>query len=693
MTTTTTSSSLSPQDDRVKKRVAVIGAGCTGLVAIKECLAEPDHFEVVCFEQAPYIGGLWRYMDVTDDNPNPHSSVYKSTVINTSKSLTTFSDYAIPGNWPTYLHNQKLAQYFDMYAEHFGLVQHIRFRTKVVEIQELKDEQNRWLVRFHTISPASPDLDSTSFSAAAAAAATATTMDPPIQEEIFDNVMMCTGHHSVPRYPSFPGMHPTDPDAYTGKQLHSHFYREVSQDIKGKNVVVVGLGNSAVDLAVELSMNQCQVHLSVRSPVWIVPRWVAGRPLDQILTRFAFWLPSKVFQFATSKIVKWSSPRVHPMMEPRRSLFGAQPTINSLLHERISTGTVIPQVNIRRIGPGKRVEFEDDTVLEDVEAIYWCTGYHLRFPALDPMIVSDGHEDLEQGRVWLWNHMLPPRHPNMAFIGLFQPSGAFMPVAELQCRFLVQAWSGQSSASASSVLLLSSSSAAEKKKQKKKHKRKKSIPDNVEQMDREIDRVHQLIRRQYGESSPRHAIQVNYTVHSDYLAKKIGCYPSFRKLVKAFGVVEAIRLKKESFFGPPAPAFYRLVGPHCWVGNRDEDKGENDGKGKDVDKGKDGNIDRGKKEDGSKKKRTTQVGEAARQVIWGYKGHPKYVNSKYLRDESNVLLAGKNHARQQQQQELQLQQDMKNRVPGGSRWWRSASRAETKAQAQVDQLEITSHPE
>ncbi|KAI8348151.1 flavin monooxygenase-like protein [Mortierella sp. GBAus27b] len=611
-TATTPLSGLSSQDVKPKKRIAVIGAGCTGLAAIKECLAESDHIEVVGFEQEPYIGGLWRYMDVTDENPNPHSSVYKSTVINTSKPMTTFSDFAIPGSWPTYLHNKKLAQYFDMYAEHFGLLKHIRFRTKVVEIQELKDEQNRWLISSHPVS----DSD----------------LPPKIQEEVFDHVMMCSGHHSVPRYPSFPGMQPTDPDAYTGQQMHSHFYREVPKEIKGKNVVVVGLGNSAVDLAVELSMNQCQVHLSTRDPVWIIPRWVAGRPLDQMFTRFAFWLPSKVFQGATSAIVKWSSPKVHPMMEPKRSLFGAQPTVNSLLHERISTGTVTPQVNVRRIGPGKRVEFEDGTVLDNIDAIYWCTGYHLRFPALDPAIVSDGHQDLEQGRVWLWNYMLPPRHPNMAFIGLFQPSGAFMPVAELQCRFLVQAWSGQS---------------------RERH----PIPDE-EQMDHEIAAVQRRLRRQYGESlSPRHAFQLNYTTYSDYLAKKIGCYPSFGKLVKAFGLAEATRLKKESFFGAALPAFYRLVGPHCWTGDGDGE-GEGDrsevkekvSKDKDKDQDnmdKDSDMDDDSRwqdededEDERKKKkknRGEKGGEAARQVIWGYKGRVEYVESKFLRDESHVL--------------------------------------------------------
>ncbi|KAF9895769.1 Cyclopentanone 1,2-monooxygenase (CPMO), partial [Lobosporangium transversale] len=212
--------------------------GCAGLTSIKQCLDEKDRLEVVAFEQEPYTGGLWRYVDVTEENPNPHSSVYKSITINVSKEMMTFSDFAIPGSWPTYLHHRKIVQYFDMYAERYKLKDHIRFSTKVVEVQELKDEGNRWLVRFHPVTT------------------TATTSaDFVVQEEIFDYVMMCTGHHSVPRYPSFPGMDPDDLDAFTGQQIHSHFYREPNQ-FKEQNVLVVGLGNSGADLAVELSQGQ-----------------------------------------------------------------------------------------------------------------------------------------------------------------------------------------------------------------------------------------------------------------------------------------------------------------------------------------------------------------------------------------------------------------------------------------------------
>ncbi|KAK3846159.1 MAG: flavin monooxygenase-like protein [Linnemannia gamsii] len=513
-----------------KKRVAVIGAGASGLTAIKECLNEKDLVDVVAFEQESYLGGLWRYVEVTEENPNPHSSVYKSTIINTSKELMTYSDFAIPLDWPTYLPNQKVAFYFEKYAEHFDLKRHIRFSTKVVEVKELHDEQKRWSVLFHPIHPIHP---------ATANSSADTTHTPEIQEEIFDYVMMCSGHHWKPRYPSFPGMNGSDPEAYTGEQLHSHFYRQPDA-FRDKTVVVVGLGNSAVDLAVELSLNQSQVYLSCRRPAWVTPRFLLGKPLDHHRTRLSHAVPLFLVQILTMFALRLILPPIHKNMKPARRLLESHLTINTILPERISTGTVKPVKNIKKLGPGKRVEFEDGTVVDHVDVIFYCTGYHINFPVLDPSIVADSQAgSKENNQVWTWNYMVPPRHPNMAFIGLFQPIGAIMPIAEMQCRFLVRTLVGKMA----------------------------PLPSEQE-MDKGIVALKKYISTRY-DDAPRHTIQVDYIPYCDNLAAKIGCLPTLAKLIDKFGLVEGLRLKTEIFFGPASPTQYRLVGPHAWEGARE----------------------------------------------------------------------------------------------------------------------------
>ncbi|ORZ07268.1 flavin monooxygenase-like protein [Lobosporangium transversale] len=545
-----------PTDTKPRKRVAVIGGGCAGLTSIKQCLDEKDRLEVVAFEQEPYTGGLWRYVDVTEENPNPHSSVYKSITINVSKEMMTFSDFAIPGSWPTYLHHRKIVQYFDMYAERYKLKDHIRFSTKVVEVQELKDEGNRWLVRFHPVTT------------------TATTSaDFVVQEEIFDYVMMCTGHHSVPRYPSFPGMDPDDLDAFTGQQIHSHFYREPNQ-FKEQNVLVVGLGNSGADLAVELSQGQSPVYLSRRTPVWILPRWLLGKPMDHFITRFIYMLPAILVQWTLMSLIKLTFPKLHPLMKPKHRVFMTNTVISASLHERTNTGMVVPKVNIKRIGPGKRVEFEDGSSLEDIDTIMWCTGYQVSYPTLDPEILSSSSGGNGDNQAQLWKFMFSPRHPNIAFIGLIRPKGAFAPVLEMQSRFVCQVWADRSLT---------------------------PIP-SPDQMEEEIVKEQRETQKEWGAN---HMIQFDSYPYMDKLAKRIGCYPSYSKLVRRFGLVEGTRLKIEAIFGPPFPMFYRLVGPHPWMA-------VGDGK--------------------------ALPGDPAREVIWGYRGCKEYQGSKYLRDESESLL-------------------------------------------------------
>ncbi|KAG0298658.1 Cyclopentanone 1,2-monooxygenase (CPMO) [Dissophora globulifera] len=503
-----------------RKRVAIIGAGASGLVSLKECLDEKELLDPVAFEQENHLGGLWRYVEISKENPNPHSSVYKSTIINTSKEMMAFSDYAIPANWATYLPNQKIAQYFSMYADRFGLVPHIRFGTKVLEVKELHDEQKRWLVRSQRV--AAPGES-----------------EHEIKEEIFDYVMVCSGHHWKPRYPSFPGMKQDDPEPYTGEQIHSHFYRDVDA-FRNKTVIVVGLGNSAVDLAVEMSMNQSQVYLSCRRAGHVVPRWILGKPTDQHRTRFTHMVPLFLMQFITAILFRISTPSVHENLKPYSKPFETHPTINSIFPERVTTGTIKPVRIIKKMGPGKRVEFEDGTVVENVDAVFYCTGYHISFPALHPDVVTDGKPNAEHtNQVHVWNYMIPPRHPNLAFVALLQPLGAIMPMAELQARFLVQTLVGKVA----------------------------PLPTE-DRMDKDIKQLHEDIRKRY-DDAPRHTIQVDYAPYCDQLAKKIGCFPTLTKLIGQYGLIEGFKLKMETIFGPPIPVQYRLVGPHAWEGARE----------------------------------------------------------------------------------------------------------------------------
>lgn len=117
-----------------KKRIAVIGAGASGLTCIKCCLEEG--LEPVCFERSGDIGGLWRYQETPEEG---RASIYQSVVINTSKEMMCFSDYPIPDHYPNFMHNSQVLEYFRMYAKEFDLLKYIQFKTTVCSVKKQPD--------------------------------------------------------------------------------------------------------------------------------------------------------------------------------------------------------------------------------------------------------------------------------------------------------------------------------------------------------------------------------------------------------------------------------------------------------------------------------------------------------------------------------------------------------------------------
>ncbi|KAI8483285.1 hypothetical protein Bbelb_390260 [Branchiostoma belcheri] len=127
------------------KRVAIIGAGVSGLTSIKACLEEG--LQPVCFEQHDDLGGVWYYSD--DVRPNQGAAMYRSLITNSSKEMMSFSDFPFPKDTPPYLPYHRVYTYLQDYAQHFDLKKHIRFGTQVSRIQKTEDfdETGRWEVR------------------------------------------------------------------------------------------------------------------------------------------------------------------------------------------------------------------------------------------------------------------------------------------------------------------------------------------------------------------------------------------------------------------------------------------------------------------------------------------------------------------------------------------------------------------
>ncbi|KAI5620034.1 flavin monooxygenase isoform X1 [Silurus asotus] len=292
------------------RRVAVIGAGCSGLTCIKCCLDEG--LEPVCFESSDDIGGLWRFKETPEAE---RSSMYRSLVVNTSKEMMCFSDFPIPAHYPNYMHHSKLMNYLRLYAEHFDLLKYIHFQ--------------------------------------------------------------------------------------------------------GKRVVVIGNGNSAGDIAVEISRVAERTFLSMREGTWVVSRSsTGGLPFDMNnLTR----LNNLLLRVLPKSLLKWALERFYNQnynhrlygLQPRHRILNRLPIINDDLPGRILQGAVQLKPNLQEF-QGSNVVFDDEVIEDGIDAVVFCTGYKPSFPFLLQSNIINPDEEIS-----LYKRVFPLylEHPSLAFVG------------------------------------------------------------------------------------------------------------------------------------------------------------------------------------------------------------------------------------------------------------------------------------
>lgn len=379
-----------------RPRIIVIGAGPSGIAIAKNLLQE-GLTNFLVFEKNNQLGGNWVFDDLSH-----HSSVYETTHIISSKRLSEYEDFPMPASYPDYPSHRQLLSYFNAYAEHFQVKPFIRFNTSVELVRQ--HAGNRWQVTYRD--------------------------SQGLHHEICDYLLVANGHHWDPRIPSYPG-------TFTGNLLHSHEYKQAAP-FKDKRVLVVGGGNSACDIAVEIARVSSKTCISMRKGQHIFPKFIFGKPTDIALAKIS-WMPVWCRRQVAAFMIRMIQGRYakYQLKTPISKPLEIHPTVNSELLYFIRHGKVSPRLGIEKF-EGNQVYFVDGHQ-EVFDVIIFATGYKISFPFFDKAFI-----DFSQStHIPLYRKMIHPEFETLFFIGLFQPQGCIWPLADYQAKIAAGIISGK----------------------------------------------------------------------------------------------------------------------------------------------------------------------------------------------------------------------------------------------------------
>jgi cation diffusion facilitator CzcD-associated flavoprotein CzcO len=387
-------------------RVCIIGAGGSGLALAKTLYHASVPFD--CYEKSDRVGGLWVFK-----NKNGLSPAYRSLHANTSRNRTSYSDFHFPADWPAFPHHSQISEYLEAYVEWFGFRHKIQFEREVRQARQRPD--GAWDV----------------------------TLDGG-ETRRYDALCVASGQFWSPTWPD-----PRPPGRFSGAEFHAKDYVDPSEpiDMRGKKALVVGFGNSALDIASELGRKEnCDmVYLSTRRGRWVIPKQFGSRVWDSAYPHPAYNpgegappnLRAVVRNFLPRQVREWvrlrrleaalGLPHQYGLPQPEESFFDCYPVISSEFYQRVAAGDVAVKPDIAGYD-GRTVRFVDGTAVE-VDAIIHCTGYKRDFPFFEGM-------DGPKGNASLWMQIVDPDRPNLFFIGFINPGCGVMPMAEQQAIFV-----------------------------------------------------------------------------------------------------------------------------------------------------------------------------------------------------------------------------------------------------------------
>ena len=368
-------------------RVAVVGAGPAGLAALRALTAAG--IDAVAFERGARVGGVW----TLEDRP---TASYSSLHLITSRGRTEFAEHPMPPGTPDYPSRDAVGHWLEEYAERFGLGDRIRLSSPVEKAERGPD--GGWTLEVGD--------DRARFGA--------------------EILVVASGHNEVASWPD-----PPYPGAFDGEQVHALDYDDPAS-FEGRRVLVVGMGNSAMDIATDAAHRADRAFLSTRRGSWIIPKRMLGKPADQVIKPWAaVHVPWRVRQPLAQTLLRLTVGRPEDvgLPPPEGGLFQSHPTISDTIVSRVAHGEITPKPGIEALDGGG-VRFTDGS-REQIDTIVWCTGYRVEVPFLDRV-----HVGADPAALRLYKRVLHLDLPDLFFVGLMQSTGSAFPILERQSQLL-----------------------------------------------------------------------------------------------------------------------------------------------------------------------------------------------------------------------------------------------------------------
>ncbi|KAE9984363.1 hypothetical protein EG328_008849 [Venturia inaequalis] len=398
--------------------VAVIGGGPLGISSIKNLTEEG--FDCTGFESRSYLGGVWKY------NTDEHISVQESTIFNSSRYRSAFTDFPFDDDVDDFPTWRQFSKYINDYADHFDVRRKIQLDTFVESVTR---EDGRWAVSVKQ-------------------------KDGSLRKEKFDKVVIANGYFTSPRIPKIEGI-----EEFSGPALHAiNFHHPEQYD--GKNILLIGLHATTQDVVKMLAGHAKQVYLSHRNGILMVGRYAKnGAVIDaaqtmnvtKVLLFLMEWFPN-FYNWAFDKLVNSMSKQSFPTIpaswnfSPAPPVYITNPLVGDDLYPLMQDGWANPIGQVEKFTGPKSVKLKDGTQLEDIDAVIYCTGYDASVPFLKDDL-NPYQEPGQQGNLYrniFLLHPDPAIRDSIAFIGHGGITWPGLSTFELQSAAVAQIWIGKS---------------------------------------------------------------------------------------------------------------------------------------------------------------------------------------------------------------------------------------------------------